>query len=225
MPPPFRALPDGKICDFIDQKVRNDTPEEYVRLDCQRAGRMSTDAEVLDLRVIRAPRHPGVSDAVCEAYSEAASVCLARHHSPPSTPIQVTCADAESVRLLRWASPNDTARRSWRNRDDATRDAAYVVSLAVVERELGLVALSRADTRTGADYYVGRPGLQDLEEAIRLEVSGVDEGDRTEIRRRLKGKVDQAARGHSFLPAYASVVGFREAMVLISSPVEVPRDE
>jgi len=25
------TLPDGKICDFIDQKIRNDTPEEYVR--------------------------------------------------------------------------------------------------------------------------------------------------------------------------------------------------
>ena len=180
---------------------------------------MSADSELPDLRSIRAPRHPGVSEAVCEAFAEAAGVCLARHHTPPSTPIQVTCGDTESVRMLRWEGPDDTARRSWRNRDDATRDGAYVVSLAVVERELGLVALSRADTRTGADYYVGRPGLPDLEEAFRLEVSGVDEGDRTEIRRRLRVKVDQAARGDSFLPAYASVVGFRKATVLVS-PVE-----
>lgn len=178
---------------------------------------MSTELELPDLRSIRAPRHPGVSDAVCEAFSEAAAVCLARHHNPPSTPIEVRCADSEAVRMLRWANPDDTARRSWNNRDDATRDGAYVVSLAVVEQELGLVALSRADTRTGADYYVGRPGLPDLEEAVRLEVSGVDEGDRAEIRRRLKVKVDQAARGDSFLPAYASVVGFREATVLVSA--------
>ena len=25
------SIPDGKICDYIDQKFRNDTPEEYVR--------------------------------------------------------------------------------------------------------------------------------------------------------------------------------------------------
>ena len=25
------VIPDGKICDYIDQKFRNDTPEEYVR--------------------------------------------------------------------------------------------------------------------------------------------------------------------------------------------------
>ncbi len=36
MPNPPTALPDGKICDFIDQKVRNDTPEEYVRQNIER---------------------------------------------------------------------------------------------------------------------------------------------------------------------------------------------
>lgn len=25
------VIPEGKICDYIDQKFRNDTPEEYVR--------------------------------------------------------------------------------------------------------------------------------------------------------------------------------------------------
>jgi type I restriction enzyme M protein len=25
------SIPDGKICDYIDGKFRNDTPEEYVR--------------------------------------------------------------------------------------------------------------------------------------------------------------------------------------------------
>ncbi len=30
------TLPDGKICNFIDQKIRNDTPEEYVRQNIER---------------------------------------------------------------------------------------------------------------------------------------------------------------------------------------------
>ncbi len=30
------TLPDGKICDFIDQTIRNDTPEEYVRQNIER---------------------------------------------------------------------------------------------------------------------------------------------------------------------------------------------
>lgn len=180
---------------------------------------LTREQELLDLRSIRAPRHPGVSDAVCAAFSEAAEVCLARHHEPPRTSIRVTCEGRDSERVLTWTNPDDTAQRSWRNRDDATRDGAYAVSLAVVEAELGMVALSRADTRTGADYYVGEPESLDLEEAFRLEVSGVDEGGLAELRKRLRSKEKQARRGVSSLPAYASVVGFREAAVLVS-PVE-----
>lgn len=30
------TLPDGKICDFIDQKIRKDTPEEYVRQNIEK---------------------------------------------------------------------------------------------------------------------------------------------------------------------------------------------
>ncbi|MDN5753940.1 MAG: type I restriction enzyme HsdR N-terminal domain-containing protein, partial [Nitrosospira sp.] len=34
--PLITTLPDGKICDFIDDVVRNDTPEEYVRQNIER---------------------------------------------------------------------------------------------------------------------------------------------------------------------------------------------
>lgn len=34
--PILTTLPDGKICDFVDQKIRNDTPEEYVRQNIER---------------------------------------------------------------------------------------------------------------------------------------------------------------------------------------------
>lgn len=177
---------------------------------------MSAQNLLPPLRSIRSPRHIGVSQSVCDSFSEAAEVCLARHHDPPLTAIRMVCGGNESDGLLNWAAPSDVAKRSWRNRDDATRDGAYIISLAVVEHLLGLVALSRADTRSGADYYVGRPDQQDLEDAFRLEISGSDTGSMPEIRRRLKNKEDQVVRGNGSLPAYASVVGFREATVLIS---------
>ena len=169
-----------------------------------------------ELRSLRFPRHPGISAAVCEAFTEAAEVCLARHHSPPHTEFSIECCERGAKRSLNWRFPDDTAQRAWNNEDDATRDGAYIVSIAVVERELGLVALSRAETRTGADYYVGPPDATDLESAFRLEVSGVDRGNLSSIRRRLREKEEQALRGDSQLPAYASVVGFGEASVLLN---------
>lgn len=36
MPNQIRTLPDGKICDFIDGTIRNDTPEEYVRQNIEK---------------------------------------------------------------------------------------------------------------------------------------------------------------------------------------------
>ena len=36
MPTEVITLPDGKICDYIDGKIRNDTPEEYVRQNIER---------------------------------------------------------------------------------------------------------------------------------------------------------------------------------------------
>jgi len=79
-----------------------------------------------------------------------------------------------------------------------------------VEVELGLFALSRTDRRTGADYYVGPPDTEglDLEEAYRLEVSGVDAGDESVVNQRLRRKIEQTKQGQVDVPALACVVGF-----------------
>jgi len=78
--------------------------------------------------------------------------------------------------------------------------------------------VGRAETLTGADWYVAPNGtsIEDLENCIRLEVSGISAGASADINRRLREKVAQAARGESNLPAIASVVGFKALEVAIS---------
>ena len=158
-------------------------------------------------------RHRGLTPAVCASYAEAASVCLSRHHEPPRD-LRLTTPETR-VREINWAKPDARTRDAWANRDDATRDGAYSVSMAAVEAELGWLAVSRAETRTGADYYVGPPGAVDLESAFRLEVSGVDEGDDAVVAHRVSDKIRQTREGSSSLPAIASVVGFKAALVVI----------
>jgi hypothetical protein len=173
-------------------------------------------AKFPELRSLQDPRHPGISSGLCEALVEAAEVALARHHAPPVTEFAVSCGGSNCARTLEWREPTEAMLRAWNNRDDTTRDGAYIVAIAAVEAELGLVALLRAETRTGADYYVGDPASVDLERAFRLEVSGLDSGDSSAVRQRLNRKIRQALKGDSNLPAMASVVGFREAVVLVS---------
>jgi hypothetical protein len=159
-------------------------------------------------------RHIGVTERVAHSYSEAACVCLDRHHV---SPIEFSIVDNGEVGRAeaRWTTTDSRTRIGWGNKDDATRDGAYAMCLAAVELTRGLVAVGRAETRTGADYYLGEPGKtpDDLEASYRLEVSGTDEGNETVINARLRQKLEQSRKGMSNLPAIASVVGFRASQI------------
>lgn len=163
-------------------------------------------------------RHPGLTRALGQTYAEAASVCFSRHHQPPVT-VSVNHSGAVDRRLVSFAIPDARVRNAHANDIDATECGAYGVSLAAVEAVIGLVAVRRAETLTGADWYIARHGteLEDLENCIRLEVSGINAGASSDIRRRLSEKVAQAARGQSNLPAMAAIVGFKVLEVAISA--------
>ena len=165
-------------------------------------------------------RHDGLTEAIANCYAEAARVCLDRHHTPPEE-IQIKSDDDETDHavIANWVPTDDQTKGAWANTDDATRDGAYAFALAAAELAKGLVAVHRAETRTGADYYIAPKGrtIEDLEECVRLEVSGVDRGSEGAVAQRLKAKLKQAAAGASNLPAMAGVVGFEAALILLAS--------
>jgi hypothetical protein len=166
-------------------------------------------------------RHRALTVPIAGTYEEAASVCLQRHHTPPA---DVILADngSRSAASVNWTSPAQRTRDAWANDTDATRDGAYGCVIAGVEALRGLYAVRRAETGTGADYYIGPPGsgVNDLEECFRLEVSGVDDGDDKEVLKRLSAKVRQARAGNSSLPAVAGVFGFRIKLLTIQDVPE-----
>lgn len=166
-------------------------------------------------------RHPGFNRPICEAYAEAAAVCLDESHTPP-VDFTVAHDQSESLRGLAWAAPDARALASWGNSDDTTRDGAYSVGLATAEAELGFVALARSDVRTGADYYIGPPGSE-LEDAHRLEISGLRHGEKHEVHSRLREKIKQAAKGDSTQPALACTVGFRAKLITLARVQDAER--
>jgi hypothetical protein len=166
-------------------------------------------------------RHPGLTRALGDSYVEAACVCWARHHQPPVT-VSLRRENMDELRIVNFAMPDARTSAAHANEIDATEIGAYGVSLAAVEDIQGLVAVHRAETQTGADWYIAPNGssIEDLESCIRLEVSGMNLGTSTDINRRLQEKVAQALRGKSNLPAIASVVGFKALEIVISSLVK-----
>ena len=165
-------------------------------------------------------RHTGLTHPIAESYTEAARVCLDRHHSPP-VDIAIKNADNNHAATVDWVPADNRTRGAWANETDATEAGAYACVLAALELTSGLVAVRRAETKTGADYYVAAPGAgaNDLEECLRLEISGVDKGSESAIMQRLNVKLAQAAAGASNLPAIAGVVGFF-ARVIVLQPVQ-----
>jgi hypothetical protein len=158
-------------------------------------------------------RHIGLTKAIAENYLEAARVCLDRNLSPPQE-FELRDEDSESKAIVDWEPTDGRCKNAWGNKDDATRDGAYACALAATELCLGMFAVRRAETLTGADYYIApndRKG-EDLEDCLRLEVSGTDLGD-YEVHRRLSAKINQAKAGKSNLPAIAAVVGFRVKLI------------
>jgi hypothetical protein len=131
--------------------------------------------------------------------------------------MKVSCETKQSDRVVDFKKPDPRTLKSWNNDIDATESGAYGMALATVEAEEKLVAVSRAQTQTGADWYVAPKGkqLEDLEDCFRLEVSGVDAGTQSDIETRLRRKVEQTQRGKSNLPAIASVVGFKGRTILV----------
>ena len=159
-------------------------------------------------------RHPGLTRAVASTFYEAACVCLERHHNSPVT-FSVFSGGAFIDALVEWAIPDARCKAAHANEIKATEEGAYACALAAVEITQGLIAIHQAETRSGADYYLGEPGnsVYDLEGSRRLEVSGVDHGNASAVDSRLRQKIDQALAGRSNLPALAGVVGFGAKLI------------
>jgi hypothetical protein len=162
-------------------------------------------------------RHKGLLPSTAANYLDAVRVCLDRHHISPQKFVLLDDA-VEFQALVEWELTDERCRDAWANRDDATRDGAYAVALAATELLRGLVAIRRAETRTGADYYIAPVGqaIEDLEECLRLEVSGTDLS-ASKVKQRLREKLAQVSRGGSNLPALACVVGFRAQLIMIQT--------
>ena len=165
-----------------------------------------------------AQRHMGLTVAIAEQLHEGARVCLDRHHQPP-VEFHIDRPERRIDALVEWTPTDDRTKGAWANEIDTTEAGAYACVLAAVQLLDGLVTVRRAETETGADYYIAPPGTppNDWENLIRLEVSGTDSGNSATISRRLRDKLQQAASGNSDLPAIAGVIGFRAKLIRLAN--------
>ena len=92
-----------------------------------------------------AQRHQGLTKPLADALTEAAAICLGRHHHPP-TEFDLD-RGVRSAAVVKWQPPTERAQRAWANETDATELGAYACVLAAVELIDGLVAVGRGHER------------------------------------------------------------------------------
>jgi hypothetical protein len=181
---------------------------------------MKMDQPSLPLLPVKglAARHYGLIPCIAEGYEAAARVCLDRHHNSP-VQVGINTESAEKAAKVEWERADERTCAALNNEIDTTEAGAYACVIAAVELSEGLYAVGRAETNTGADYYVAPPGkktpVEDFEDCWRLEVSGTDRGNTAALSRLLRRKVQQTKDGNSNLPALAGVIGFEILSVLI----------
>jgi hypothetical protein len=156
-------------------------------------------------------RHPGISPGVALSLTEAAAVVLDRHHEPP-TRFELIATRHTSLDV-EWAVPDEGVLRAWADAALATERAAEAIAILGVEAECGLVVVERAARGSRLDFYLASDRGADLEDAIGLEVAGVDDG---ALDRLLRRKEAQARANPSRLPAIAAAVRFARPRVTLS---------
>ena len=77
-------------------------------------------------------RHQGVTGPIGESYTEAARVCLDRHHRPP-VDFEIDNSGARTNVVAEWEQADARTRGAWANDNDATEFGAYACTLAAVE--------------------------------------------------------------------------------------------
>lgn len=163
-----------------------------------------------------ADRHRGLTPPMAGLFCEAAGVCLARHHLSPAE-FNIRNESTNTQAVAEWPEPDELTRAAYANRTDTTEWGAYGCAIAAVELTERLCVIGRAETMTGADFYVAgsETSREDMENWLRLEVSGMDKGTQAALKHLLFRKINQAKAGASNLPAIAAVVCFESLSILV----------
>lgn len=106
-----------------------------------------------------AERHRGVTPAIGECYTEAARVCLDRHHV---SPVEFELNDKGNGRetVVEWEPTDERTKAAWANEIDTTEAGACACALAAIELTSDMVAVRRAYTKTGAITILPRQAME-----------------------------------------------------------------
>ena len=183
---------------------------------------------MLDLNELDTDDIPGITREKGNDLAQAGAVCLQlqRHRQGVRFPVR---GYFSKTYALAWPQVAEQAMRTWNDPDEAAEDGAASIAALLASREIGCPVILRSRKATGIDYWLGdkdatnislaeqtatmalREALQDNDLVVRgrMEVSGIQLGNDSIVRARVRRKLNQTNRSDDWrLPAYVVVVEF-----------------
>jgi hypothetical protein len=136
---------------------------------------------------------PGLEPFLGGTLANAAAVCLDKNRHSSGVELEVSGQYRRRVEVC-WDGPTDQVRNSYADLQEATEFGAAGVAIATLNNFGGWIVMQRSRKGTGFDYWISKkddhcgPLFQGC---APLEVSGILNGDDTELQRRVRIKKGQ----------------------------------
>lgn len=151
---------------------------------------------------------PAITPSFGKVLAEVAGVCLESQGHTQFTAIVVRGYIDDEFRLS-WPQVTEQTRRTWNDPEEATEYGATAIAVLLSRRELGYLAIERSPKGTGIDYWLGEESdALSFECKARLEISGIRVGSSTQVRARVRQKLQQTSPSDGPLPVFVVVVEF-----------------
>ena len=157
---------------------------------------------------------PAITPSFGAALAEACAICLEEQSHCQGVQISVD-GDFRATFELYWQTITDQMLRCWNDREFTTEQAAYGIAFLLIIKLTDFTVIERSRKGTGFDYWLGvEDNTNELpfQNKVRLEVSGIREGDDRRIKARDKQKVEQTKASDGTFPAYIVVVEFSKPL-------------
>jgi hypothetical protein len=151
----------------------------------------------------------GLSEKTGAFLCEASSYCLVLKKHKNGVKLQVK-GDFEKIFQVCWNDEiTEQTENSWTDRQDLTEFGAVGIGILLILKTTEYTVIRRARKGEGIDYWLGKKDAPlPFQDAARLEISGILEGNEAKIKARIKQKKAQTFPTDGDLPVYISVTEF-----------------
>lgn len=157
------------------------------------------------------PERPGWSLTFGASCAEAAAVCLEERGHSEQINMQISGIRTCIVNIVR-DEVDDTMQRFNADREVATEYGAYGIAALIMPSLTGLTVIERSvkGRGFGFDFWLGNvePAEEVFQRKARLEVSGIRQGDESDVRARVRVKLKQISPSDEVAPGYVAVIEF-----------------